>query len=207
MRYGNRFTRGLIARGHSAFILTGKMNASLAPCALAGDPLATTVYGHRNASGATVRFFARADDRLQTFTHHMSALAPAPPSDRSDRSDRSDTAVVFLSVVRIRVSEPQATVCSPSHTTCVRGLQPRLSDRSDRSDRSDTAVVFLSVVRIRVSEPQTTVCRPSHTTSVRGHQPPPAYPAYSAYKAYSPVRGRSLGIRVSEPQTTAYRCP
>ena len=103
MRYGDRFTRGLSARGHSAFILTGKMNASLAPCALAGDPLATTVYGHRNASGATVRFFARATNRLQTFTYKHS-LVLSDRSDKSDRSDRSDTAVVFLSVACIRDS-------------------------------------------------------------------------------------------------------
>ena len=47
------------------------MNASLAPCALGGDRLATTVCEHRNANGATWRFFAQANDRLLTFTHQI----------------------------------------------------------------------------------------------------------------------------------------
>ena len=46
MRYGNGFTRGLNARGHSVFcFLLCKKKTSLAPCALAGGPLATTVCG------------------------------------------------------------------------------------------------------------------------------------------------------------------
>ena len=40
---GERFTRGRNARVHSAFVLTGKTNASLAPCALGGDRLAMSV--------------------------------------------------------------------------------------------------------------------------------------------------------------------
>ena len=73
---------------HSAFILTGKMNASLAPCALGGDRLATTVCGHRNASGAFKRFFLRG----QTPVCRLSPAAQARgfQSRVSDKSDMSD---------------------------------------------------------------------------------------------------------------------
>ena len=55
MRYGNGFTRGLNARGHSVFcFLRCKKKTSLAPCALAGDPLATTVCGRRMSAVVSV---------------------------------------------------------------------------------------------------------------------------------------------------------
>ena len=108
---GRHFTRGLAARGHSVFFLTSKKKTSLAPCALAGGPLATTVCVHRSVNGAFKRFL-----RGQTAvcrpssTTQVRGLQPRP-SDRSDRSDKSDTAAVFMSVARVRYSVAATTVC------------------------------------------------------------------------------------------------
>ena len=81
------------------------MNASLAPCALAGDPLATTVCEQRNVFGAFERFFCAGNRPFADFHQPQPVFWFQPrPSDKSDRSDRSDKATVFLSAARRRDS-------------------------------------------------------------------------------------------------------
>ena len=65
---GSRFTRGLNARVHSVFFLTDKKKTSLAPCALAGDPLAM---GACEPETDRDHLSVSANERLQTFTHRI----------------------------------------------------------------------------------------------------------------------------------------
>ena len=75
MGCGNGFTRGLTARVHSAFFLTGKKKASLAPCALGGDRLATTVCEQTPLAVVLKR---PANWRVPHFIFHLSSFIIKP---------------------------------------------------------------------------------------------------------------------------------
>jgi len=76
MRYGGGFTRGLTARGHSVFCFSRReKKTSLAPCALAGDPLATTVCGQTPFAVVTNRLvYRRTRKSISSFISHHSSL-------------------------------------------------------------------------------------------------------------------------------------
>ena len=110
MGYGNGFTRGLNARVHSAFFSTGEKNASLAPCALAGYPLALTVCGWRMCAVVTTESAYPASPRLR---RGKPALAVIP---------RQRHFIFHLSSLITRVSDKK-TVC-PAGQTVIRPIMP-----------------------------------------------------------------------------------
>ena len=123
--YGSRFTRGLIARVHSVFFLTGKKKTSLAPCALGGDRLAICVCGQKPIE-TVFAFPLTGGGRL--------IFPAATVSDKSDkasvfcrRSAWASTYFIFhlSSFIIVGRSRPNNFAKKPHRTPCIGLLKTR----------------------------------------------------------------------------------